>query len=96
MGRLRVNLNQLNTIINTLLADSTPSSRLLSGEAIIFQNEMLDIFKEVINASIIPMNEESKVQLKSGQGLKPRYVIAIIQEFIRSLLENSIPQQPSQ
>lgn len=60
MGRIRVNLNQLSPTINTFLSESTPSSRLLSGEAIIFQNEMLDTFKEVINSSTTPLSEESK------------------------------------
>jgi hypothetical protein len=63
----------------------------LSGEVIIFQNEMLEIFKDVINSSTHPLSEEIKQNLKPGEGLKPRYVVSVFLEFLRSLLENSIP-----
>jgi hypothetical protein len=46
------------SIINNLLTEYLPSTRLLSGETIIFQNEILDIFKDMINASTSPLNED--------------------------------------
>ena len=56
---------------------------------------MLEIFKDIINASTCPLNEEARANLQPGQGLKPKYVVAVILEFLRSLLDNSIPSQPS-
>ncbi len=60
---------------------------------------MLDIFKEIINRSSHPLTEENKIgnlaksveeEKKEGEAvvLKSRYVIAVILEFLRSLLEN--------
>jgi hypothetical protein len=73
----------------------TPSNRVLSGESIVFQNEMLEIFKDIILKSTHPIEElmENKKEEKVLQPghLKPRYIISIILEFLRTLLENSIP-----
>jgi hypothetical protein len=48
-----------------LLTEFAPTNRVLSGESIIFQNEMLDIFKEIINRSTHPM-DEGKEAKKEG------------------------------
>lgn len=63
-----------------------PNNRVLSGELIIFQNEMLEIFKEMMDKSTHPLTAEAP------GNLKPRFVTSIILEFLRTLLENSIPQ----
>jgi hypothetical protein len=47
----------------------------------------LEIFKDVINASTCPLNGNEN----PNSNLKPRYVTAVILEFLRTLLENSIP-----
>eukprot|EP00347_Sterkiella_histriomuscorum_P007368 403349210 len=108
LGRLRANTSSLtNTQLNGLLVEHSPSNRVLSGEAIIFQNEMLDIFKDLINNSTHPIfsNDHSrfnqsqsnqKIHKDSVRQIKPRFVVSIILEFLRTLLENQIPQQPSQ
>ena len=62
---------------------------------------MLEVFKDIINKSSHPLNEELKVKgleeekVESNSVkdtvLKPRYVVSVILEFLRSLLENQIP-----
>ena len=42
--------------LNSLMTEFAPTNRVLSGEAIIFQNEILDIFKEIINLSTNPLD----------------------------------------
>lgn len=52
---------------------------------------MLDIFKDIMNHSTHPI-DESNLSTQNLKGeLKPRYVISIVLEFLRTLLENSIP-----
>lgn len=72
-----------------------PNNRVLSGELIVFQNEMLDIFKNMIATSSCPLPSASQEPL-SKKAIPSRYVTSVILEFLRTLLENSIPQQPSQ
>jgi len=55
IGRFKPTTNFNSTGLNTLMTDFAPSSRVLSGEAIIFQNEMVEIFKELINNSDKPL-----------------------------------------
>lgn len=43
-----------------MFTEYAPTTRVLSGEIIIFQNEMLEIFKDIINASTCPLGEENK------------------------------------
>lgn len=64
-----------------------PSNRVLSGELIVFQNEMLEIFKEMIQNSTHPLTQKQI----SSKPIKPRYVVSVILEFLRTLLENQIP-----
>jgi hypothetical protein len=52
---------------------------------------MLEIFKEMMDNSSAPLTSG-----KEPGPLKPRYIISVILEFLRTLLENQIPQQPSQ
>lgn len=53
---------------------------------------MQELFKDIINASTAPFSEEAKIQVKHATDpLKPRYVVSVILEFSRTLLENSIP-----
>jgi hypothetical protein len=62
----------------------TPSARVLSGECIVFQNEFIEIFKTLIANCL---SEPTK-------RLKPLYVTGALTEFLRSLMEHQIPQQP--
>lgn len=60
MARLRANTSSLmNTQLNSLLVENQPSNRVLSGEAIIFQREVLDVFKDLINHSTYPIFQKS-------------------------------------
>jgi len=69
----------------------------LSGEVIIFQNETHDIFKDLINASECPITAEPDSEVLNGRRpLTVRYVNTILLEFLRCVLENSIPLQPAQ
>lgn len=75
----------------------TPNNRVLSGEIIIFQNEMFDIFKELVRHSEYPQaaneqQEERPTAQVREKKLGNRYIVSIILEFLRTLLENSIPQ----
>jgi len=83
MSRLRANTAMSGTVINQCLMEYTPSNRVLSGELIVFQNEMIEIIKDMITLS----EAEGKLTYK--------YVSAIIIEFFHALVENQIPQQPS-
>jgi hypothetical protein len=48
MSRLRACTGLSGTTMNGGLMEYTPSNRVLSGEVIVFQNEMIEIFKEMI------------------------------------------------
>jgi hypothetical protein len=73
------------TALNEFLAEYTPSNRVLTGEVIVFQNEIIEIFKE-----LIAMTERGKEQEGSP---KPKYVSSVMIEFFHALMENNIPQQ---
>ncbi len=47
-SRLRASTALSGTPLNGVLMEYTPSQRVLSGEIIVFQNEMIEIFKEMI------------------------------------------------
>ena len=94
LGRLRANTSFRANAINAFLTESAPSNRVLSGEAIIFQNETHEIFREIINASENPL--EPDLQDPAAPKLKVRYVCTVLLEFLRSVLENQIPLQPAQ
>lgn len=66
------------TSVNSFLMEYTPSNRVQSGEIIVFQNEMIDIFKEMVSKS----NEGS---------IRTLYVTSVIVEFFHALIENQIP-----
>jgi len=95
LTRLRANTTYNQNSINTFLTEHAPNSRVLSGESIIFQNETLDLFKAMINNSAHPLEQIPESE-RVVTPLKARYVITVLSEFLRCLLENSIPQQPAQ
>jgi len=66
------------TSVNSFLMEYTPSNRVQSGEIIVFQNEMIEIFKEMVSKS----NEGS---------IRTLYVTSVIVEFFHALIENQIP-----
>ena len=47
-SRLRASTAFSGTPLSGVLMEFTPSQRVLSGEIIVFQNEMIEIFKEMI------------------------------------------------
>lgn len=77
MSRLKASTPLSGTILNLFLMEYTPSNRVLSGEIIVFQNEMIDIFKLMVQE----------------QTLKRIYVSGVMVEFFRALVEHQIPQQ---
>lgn len=79
LSRLRACTALSGTPINGALMEYTPSNRVLSGEVIVFQNEMIEIFKEMIE------NKDKE------QKLSYKYVSSMIIEFFHSLIENQIP-----
>lgn len=82
-SRLRASTALTGTLINFFLMEYTPANRVFSGEVIVFQNEMIEIFKELL--SVASPSKESRV--------KPLYATSIITEFFRALIEHQIPQQ---
>lgn len=82
LGRLQPNTSFNATSLNTLLTESAPTNRVLSGESIIFQNEVHEIFKELTDEAA-----DARVDY--------RFLVAVLLEFMRALLEHKIPVQPS-
>jgi hypothetical protein len=84
------------------LTENAPNGKVLSGEVIIFQNEVQEIFRKLINLSEVPLEEEeAKEQLSTVdafmleksqfQALSCKYCLAIIEEYNRCLMEHQIP-----
>ena len=98
LGRLRTNTSFRASALNAFLTEIAQSNRVLSGEAIIFQNETHDIFRDIINASESPLDHQPVRADEADQKpkLKVRYITTILLEFLRSVLENQIPLQPAQ
>eukprot|EP00347_Sterkiella_histriomuscorum_P024036 403332528 len=101
LSRLRANTSFISKTLNDLLLEYHPTNRVLTGECIVFQNEMLEIFKDLIANSTHPLNFEDGVERDYGamlddKKIKHKYVLSVILEFLRSLLENQIPQQSTQ
>ena len=94
LGRLRFNTTFQAHSLNNILLEYTPTYRVITGEAIIFQSEMLEIFKTLIANSTHPLSlleGEATLPLvlqNDVDKLQPRYVISIFLEFLRSLIEN--------
>ncbi|TNV83895.1 hypothetical protein FGO68_gene4171 [Halteria grandinella] len=85
LSRLRACTALSGTWFNQWLMEyATPAARVLSGEVIVFQNELIEIFKHLIlqNAGV----QQSR--------LRPVYITGALTEFLRSLMEHQIPQQP--
>lgn len=92
------------------MTENAPNGKVLSGEVIIFQNEIQDVFKKLINLSACPLDTPEEVttlkeQLKGMstialvgeiKTLSCRYCLSIIEEYNRCLMEHQIPQSPSQ
>ena len=79
-----------------MLTEVTPNTRVLSGEIIIFQNETQDIFRDLINGSACALEPSEADRLALPKKLPVRYVLTILFEYLRSLLENKIPLPPAQ
>ena len=87
LGRLRANTSFLHTGFYSTLIEFAPTTRVLSGELIVFQNEMLEIFKRLMDYSECPLT----LGEDHGGPLKARGIIAVMLEFLRTLIENQIP-----
>ena len=85
LGRLNAITSFPATCLNAFLTETAPQARVLTGESIVFQNEVLELFKEMMNNSNFPVEKDR------GGPLKVKYVYSVISEFIRSLFENGIP-----
>lgn len=108
LGRLRANTGFNTNSLNNFLTENAPNGKVLSGEVIIFQNEIQDTFRKLINMSDVVLDEEeaktlrdnaSSLLLTSSQEFKPlscRYCLSVIEEYNRCLMEHQIPQSPSQ
>ena len=109
LGRLRANTGFNTNSLNNFLTENAPNGKVLSGEVIIFQNEVQDTFRKLINMSDVVLDEEEAKTLRenasslilanTGGQFKPlscRYCLSIIEEYNRCLMEHQIPQSPSQ
>ena len=59
LGRLRHNTQIKANALNSFLLEVAPNNRVLSGEAIVFQNETHDIFRDLINMSEYPIDQSA-------------------------------------
>jgi hypothetical protein len=107
LGRLRANTSFNTNSLNNFLTENAPNGKVLSGEAIIFQNEVQDCFRKLINMSKSPLDDEEAKTLKEKADqlitdpavslpLSCKYCLSIIEEYNRCLMEHQIPQSPSQ
>lgn len=102
LGRLAANTTFNANSLNNFLTENAPNGRVLSGEVIIFQNEVQDCFKKLINMSECPIDEQEAAALKSNaesllfvgdkagpfQDLSYRYCLSIMEEYNRCLMEH--------
>lgn len=88
LGRLNPNTSYPATCLNGYLTEASPAHRVLTGEVIVFQNETIELFRELINTS------ESPLDKKRGGPLRLRYVYSVIMEFVQALFDNGIHLQP--
>jgi len=58
LGRLHPNPVFPATCLNGFLCENAPTSRVLTGESIVFQNEVIELFKEMMNESPVPHDKE--------------------------------------
>lgn len=108
LGRLKANTSFNANSLNNFLTENASSGKVLSGEIIIFQNEMQEVFRKLINMSQTPiddtearrlsLNSQNLIMDKNTEFrlLADQYVLAIIEEYNRCLMEHQIPQSPSQ
>lgn len=66
LGRLRANTSFNTNSLNNFLTENAPNGKVLSGEVIVFQNEIQDIFKRLINLSEVPIEIEESLKLKEN------------------------------
>jgi len=66
LGRLRANTSFNTNSLNNFLTENAPNEKVLSGEVIVFQNEIQDIFKRLINLSEVPIEIEESEKLKEN------------------------------
>ena len=81
------------------MTENAPNGKVLSGEVIIFQNEVQDVFRKLINMSKSPLDDEEAKVLKEQAAtlitdpsvtlpLSCKYCLAIIEEYNRCLMEH--------
>lgn len=66
LGRLRANTGFSANSLNSFLTENAPSGKVLSGEVIIFQNEVQDTFRKLINMSEVVLDEEEAKALREN------------------------------
>ena len=69
MGRLSANTTFKTNSLNDFLTENAPNGRVLSGEVIIFQNEMQEVFRKLINMSAMPIDLEEAKQLTNSASM---------------------------
>ena len=99
---MRANTSFNTNSLNNFLTENAPNGKVLSGEVIVFQNEIQDIFKRLINLSEVPIELEESEKLKgmietllldkteaeNFKALSCKYCLAIIEEYNRCLMEH--------
>lgn len=69
LGRLRANTNFNMNSLNNFLTENAPTGKVLSGEVIIFQNEVQEVFRKLINLSQTPIDENEARNLINNSHL---------------------------
>lgn len=95
LGRLRANTSFNTNSLNNFLTENAPNGKVLSGEVIIFQNEIQDVFRKLINMSEQPLDLTEAKNLREDTAidnpaadLSCKYCLAIIEEYNRCLMEH--------
>lgn len=66
LGRMKAHMTFLGPSLNELMLEFHPTNRVLTGESIVFQSEMLEILKETICHSTHPLTFEGNNPLNFG------------------------------
>jgi hypothetical protein len=86
--------------LNNFLTENAPTGKVLSGEVIIFQNEVQEVFRKLINMSQTPIDDKEARSLsvnshlmmvdktKEFSLLSDKYTFAVIEEYNRCLMEH--------
>lgn len=63
---MRANTTYTANSLNNFLTENAPNGKVLSGEVIVFQNEVQDTFRKLINMSEVPLDDKEAQALAAN------------------------------